>query len=83
MYSYLQIFPLFCPRCFQSLLETGEGSLCMYVCGKGLTYGYNKCLFLSLQLGKFVETERQKGKVFPTPENVFSWTRACTVDEVS
>ena len=35
------------------------------------------------QLSKFVAEERQKKTIYPTPENVFSWTRACDIKEVS
>lgn len=34
------------------------------------------------KLSEFVHEQREKATVYPTPENVFSWTRACTLDEV-
>ncbi|XP_053407280.1 uracil-DNA glycosylase-like isoform X2 [Mercenaria mercenaria] len=34
------------------------------------------------KLNKFVMSERSKGTVYPQPENVFSWTKACTVNDV-
>ncbi|XP_052226450.1 uracil-DNA glycosylase-like isoform X2 [Dreissena polymorpha] len=34
------------------------------------------------ELTKFVTSERSKGTVFPPAENVFTWTRACPVDQV-
>lgn len=34
------------------------------------------------KLSQFVEAERMKHKVYPSPENVWTWTRTCTVSEV-
>ncbi|XP_060578491.1 uracil-DNA glycosylase-like [Ruditapes philippinarum] len=34
------------------------------------------------KLSKFVGSERNKGTVYPPAGDVFSWTRACTVDDV-
>ena len=38
---------------------------------------------LFFQLSKFVCDERQRKTIYPTPENVFSWTRACDIKDVS
>lgn len=35
-----------------------------------------------IQLSKFVAEERQKKTIYPSPENVFSWTRACDIKDV-
>jgi hypothetical protein len=36
-----------------------------------------------LQLVKFVNDERSSGKVYPPPKDVFSWTLACAIKDVS
>ena len=40
-------------------------------------------VIIVFQLSKFVADERQKKTIYPTPENVFSWTRACDIEDVS
>ena len=41
------------------------------------------CHIIVFQLSKFVADERQKKTIYPTSENVFSWTRACAIEDVS
>ena len=41
------------------------------------------CHIIVFQLSKFVADERQKKTIYPTPENVFSWTKACDIEDVS
>ena len=47
-------------------------------------FDYNMlCHIIVFQLSKFVADERQKKTIYPTPENVFSWTKACDIEDVS
>ena len=47
-------------------------------------FDYNMlCHIIVFQLSKFVADERKKKTIYPTPENVFSWTRACDIEDVS
>lgn len=45
------------------------------------------CLLLTvawhMQLDKFVMEERRRHTIYPAPEDVFTWTRCCDIDEVS
>ena len=41
------------------------------------------CHIIVFQLSKFVADERKKKTIYPTPEIVFSWTRACDIEDVS
>ncbi|KAL3864642.1 hypothetical protein ACJMK2_006307 [Sinanodonta woodiana] len=47
---------------------------------KALEPEFSKPYFI--ELSKFVESERRKGTVYPPPEDVFTFTRACDIKDV-